>query len=50
MQLDSNKVVINILYIEAASNDAESNNEFAYNMQIDCKNNVRLNNVITSFP
>ena len=40
MPLESNKVMINSLYIKAASNDAESNNEFAYSMQIDCKNNL----------
>ena len=32
--------MINSLYIKAASNDAESNNESAYSMQIDYKNNL----------
>ncbi len=30
MPLESNKVRVNSIYIKAASNDAGSNNEFAY--------------------
>ncbi len=40
MQVDSNKVTVNSIYIKTASNDAGSNNEFAYSMHIDCKNNL----------
>ncbi len=40
MPLESNKVRVNSIYIKAASNDAGSNNEFAYSIHIDCKNNL----------
>ena len=40
MPVDSNKVTVNSIYIKTASNDAGSNNEFAYSMHIDCKNNL----------
>ncbi len=40
MPVDYNKVKVNSIYIKTASNDAGSNNEFAYSMYIDCKNNL----------
>jgi len=40
MPVESNKVNVNSIYIKTASNDAGSNNEFAYSMHVDCKNNL----------
>ena len=50
MPLESNKVMINSLYIKTASNYAESNNEIAYSMQIDCKNNLFKDISINGLP
>ncbi len=38
--VDSDKVTVNSIYIKTASNDDESNNEFAYSMHIYCKTNL----------
>ena len=50
MPVDSNKVKANSIYIKTASNDAGSNNEFAYSMHIDYKNNLFKDISINELP
>ena len=50
MPVDSNKVKVNSIYIKTASNDAVSNNEFAYSMHIDYKNNLFKDISINGLP
>jgi len=40
MPVNSKKITLNGIYIKTASNDAGSNNEFAYSMHVACKNNL----------
>lgn len=50
MPVNSNKITLNGIYIKTASNDAGSNNEFAYSMHIDCKNNLFKDISINGLP
>ena len=50
MPVDSNKVKVNSVYIKNASNNAGSNNEFAYSVHIDCKNNLFKDISINGLP
>ena len=50
MPVDFNKVTLNSVYTKTASNDVGSNNEFAYSMHIDCKNNLFKDISINGLP